>query len=341
MFKQNCSKNSFIIIVLICSILFHSQVQSQKLFGIDFTNNWSTAKTQFYNSGFTSKVNSNVMLLDYKNEILNDVYSYQFMFHGIYGTPNLLSYYKRLVDSIESQYGIPSENIKREAKYTTNNDFYYKVSNKDIQYYSKWNKSSLWNYIIQCEIKSDGNIYITLTDSSKYKTKKEILEQEEIRIKRETQLEESRIKIETAEKLRKTKLLMSKLSSQGIAIIDYQPYDISEVTDGTGFEIRLFNPTKKTIKYVNISMYGINPVGDKVLVDFKNTFINKVKCVGPIKPFEGAEYKWEYIWLNDLVETVKLISLNIQYMDGSIRNYTDFKNIILKEDEIELLKDNQ
>jgi hypothetical protein len=330
--------------VSICVFIFFftsNETKSQKLFGIDFTNNWSTAKTQFYNSGFTSKVNSNVMLLDYKNEILNDVYSYQFMFHSIYGTPNLLSYYKQLVDSIESQYGIPSENIKREAAYTTNNDFYYKVSNKDIQYYSKWNKSSLRNYIIQCEIKSDGNIYITLTDSSRYKTKKEILEQEEMRIKRETELEESRIKIETAEKLRKTKLLMSRLSSQGIAIIDYQAFDVSDVTEGTGFEIRLFNPTKKTIKYVSISFYGINPVGDKVQVEFKNTYINKVKCVGPIKPFEGAEYNFEYQWFNDLVQSVKLVSLNIQYMDGSIRNYSDFKNIILNEDEIELLNDFQ
>ncbi len=326
---------------LLFFIVISNQANTQKLFGVDFTNNWTSAKVQFYNSGFTARVNRNVMLLDYKNEIVNDVYSYQFMFHSINGVPNLISYYNLLVDSIESQYGVPSENINREINFTTNNDFYYKVSNKDIQYFSKWNKSSLWNYIVQCEIKSDGNIYITLTDSSRYKTKKEILEQEEIRIKRETELEESRIKIETAEKLRKTKLLMSRLSSQGIAIIDYQAFDVSDVTEGTGFEIRLFNPTKKTIKYVSISFYGINPVGDKVQVEFKNTYINKVKCVGPIKPFEGAEYNFEYQWFNDLVQSVKLVSLNIQYMDGSIRNYTDFKNIILKEEEIELLKENQ
>lgn len=294
---------------------------------------------QFYNSGFTSKINRNVMLLENKNEVVNDVYSYQFMFYGINGVPNLLSYYNLLVDSIKSQYGEPSIRINTDTKYNSKNDFYFKVSNKDIQYYSRWNKSTSWNYFIECEIKSDGNVYITLTDSTLYKSKKEILEAEALRNKKEIELEELRLKEEAIETQKKLKLLKSKLLNQGIAIIDYQAFDVSDVTEGTGFEIRLFNPTKKTIKYVSISFFGINPVGDKVLVEFKNTYINKVKCVGPIKPFEGAEYNFEYQWFNDLVKSVKLISLSIQYMDGSIRNYTDFKNIILNEDEIELLKD--
>lgn len=54
-------------------------------------------------------------------------------------------------------------------------------------------------------------------------------------------------------------------ASKGVTLWDYTLYDESEYTDGTSFEIKLYNPTKKIIKYCWISLTGYNPVEDKII----------------------------------------------------------------------------
>ena len=44
------------------------------------------------------------------------------------------------------------------------------------------------------------------------------------------------------------------LSSKGISIYSWGVYDESEYTDGTSIRFTFYNPTQKTIKYVNISL---------------------------------------------------------------------------------------
>jgi hypothetical protein len=313
---------------MVCCLLSYSQLNSQKLFGIDFINKWDNVDKNFNKSKLTSKIFKNAILFINKNENIEDVYSYDIQFLN-YGEPsNSIDNYRMIVDSIISQHGKQSEKIERNDYNFNRNSFLYKVSNDEIKYYSKWNKSPKWNYTIEASIKSDGNVYLTITDSSKIKTKEEI---DSILLERER-------KEEALREIR-GKNLISSLQKAGIAIMEYTAFDNSEYTDGTGFRIKFFNPTKKTIKYINISFVGINTVNDKVLNKYGGSYINNVRCVGPIKQYEEAEFEWDYVWFTDIVETVKLVSIKVQYMDGTIRTITDFKNIIVKEDEqIYLLK---
>lgn len=334
-------------IIIFYFIISSKLCYSQKLYGIDFVNNWDNARTEFYNIGFTKKINQNVNLYQTKGKYSNDIYKYEFVFHSINVVQDALSIFKSINDSISSGHGVPDIKIEKNPySNLTANGFYFKVFNKEIQYFAKWNKSSKWKYTIECELKSDKSIQITLIDSTLLKTKEEVEKINEIKRLEEERInrikvleEETRLKNEEKVRLKKVNELKQFIEKQGFAIVDYEAFDMSSYTDGTGFRIKVFNPTKKTIKYISISLYGINPVGDKVRAKFSDTYLNKVKCVGPIKPFEGGEYEWDYLWHNDLVESIKLVSISIQYMDGTIKNYNSFKNIILTEDQINFLED--
>ena len=112
--------------------------------------------------------------------------------------------------------------------------------------------------------------------------------------------------------MEKAKKLFEKCKSNGIAIIDYSLFDESEYTNGTGYRISFFNTSKKTIKYVWLTLSGYNPVKDLVAT-------KTVKCVGPIEYDTNGEYTFNYVWNTDLVETVKLANIKIQYMDGTFK----------------------
>lgn len=107
-----------------------------------------------------------------------------------------------------------------------------------------------------------------------------------------------------------------KSSKQGLAILNYRVTDESEYTDGTGFEIDIFNSTKKTIKYITLTILGYNAVNDKV-----GTPIVK-KCIGPIDPGERGKYVFDYVWLTDIVNSCKITNVKIQYMDNSFKTIT-------------------
>jgi hypothetical protein len=316
------------ILILSLFIFLSSQLKAQKIFGIDFVNKWDNVEKQFDIIKKKSKINSSIFLVTNNNESIEDTYSYDIWFYNLNEPSELINNYKIIIDSITSQHGIQSEKIEKNDYNFNSNNFLYRVSNDEIKYYSKWNKTSKWKYTIETMIKSDGNIHIIITDSSKIKSKAEI---DSILFERE--------KKEEALRELRSKNLINSLQKAGLAILDYTAFDNSEYTDGTGFRIKFFNPSKKTIKYINISFIGINAVNDKVLNKYGGSYINNVKCVGPIKQYDEAEYEWDYIWFTDIVETVKLVSIKVQYMDGSIKTITDFKNIIVKEDEqIYLLK---
>jgi len=122
----------------------------------------------------------------------------------------------------------------------------------------------------------------------------------------------------------------------GLAILDWSFYDESEYTDGTGVKIKVYNPTRKTIKYLWFTFVGFNPVGDKI-IDRKRGSNITMKGVGPIKPNESGTYEYSYVWFTDLVETAKLIFVKIQYMDGSIKTITTPKKVMLSNDLYEIL----
>ncbi|MBK8635048.1 MAG: hypothetical protein IPN72_16365 [Saprospiraceae bacterium] len=118
---------------------------------------------------------------------------------------------------------------------------------------------------------------------------------------------------------------IKKCATDGIAIVSWGVQDESEYTDGTSLIIGFLNPTKKAIKYVWVDIVGYDPVGEKVIE--RGTSKKSVKCVGPIEPMETGTYEFEYVWFTDLVETAKLGTIKVQYMDNTFKT-------VLKPDKV-------
>jgi len=130
---------------------------------------------------------------------------------------------------------------------------------------------------------------------------------------------------------------LSGCKSKGLAILDWSFYDESEYTEGTSVKINVYNPTAKTIKYIWFTFAGYNPVGDKV-VDRRRGANITMKGVGPIKPEASGSYEYSYVWFTDMVETAKIITIKIQYMDGSFKTVANPKDIILPGKLYDLIK---
>ncbi len=111
----------------------------------------------------------------------------------------------------------------------------------------------------------------------------------------------------------------------GLSIISWNVYDQSEYTDGTGFRIKFYNPTKKTIKYITINLVGYNAVDDAVSSSGKYTL--SPKCVGPLEPDNAGSYDFEYLWFTDLVEYAKIKSIVVQYTNGTSKTISNISTI--------------
>ncbi|WP_407483481.1 energy transducer TonB [Elizabethkingia anophelis] len=94
-------------------------------------------------------------------------------------------------------------------------------------------------------------------------------------------------------------------------------YDTTGDKYSTGATIRIYNPLKKTIKYVWFTIAGVNPVGD--LVNSNGGFYKTVKGIGPIEYQKTGEWSFDYVWLTDVVVMIKIQSIRVQYMDNTVR----------------------
>lgn len=124
--------------------------------------------------------------------------------------------------------------------------------------------------------------------------------------------------------------------AKGLAILDWSFYDQSDYTEGTGVRIKIYNPTAKVIKYITFTFVAFNPVGDKITDKVRGSNIS-MKGVGPIKPGESGSYNYEYVWFTDLVESVRIMNIRIQYMDGTIKSVNNPKDIILSSEHYRIL----
>jgi len=120
----------------------------------------------------------------------------------------------------------------------------------------------------------------------------------------------------------------------GIGVISYV------ATSGystTGASFSIYNPSKKTIKYIWFTVAGENPVGD--LVQFsKGVYYKTLKAIGPVKTNSIADWSFEYVWFTDIVDYLRLTTIKIQYMDGSTRTIKYNKNMYIGETAYEYVK---
>ncbi|WP_260258100.1 energy transducer TonB [Elizabethkingia bruuniana] len=85
----------------------------------------------------------------------------------------------------------------------------------------------------------------------------------------------------------------------------------------TGATIRVYNPLKKTIKYVWFTIAGVNSVGD--LVNSNEGFYKTVKGIGPVGYQKTGEWSFDYVWLTGVVVVIKIQSIRVQYMDNTVK----------------------
>jgi len=122
---------------------------------------------------------------------------------------------------------------------------------------------------------------------------------------------------------------LKSCKAAGLSIYDWSYSDESEYTEGTSAKITVYNPTNKTIKYLWFSFVGFNPVGDKVIDRRSGTSVVTKKAVGPIAKGETGTYTFEYVWFTDIVETAKIASIKVLYMDGTEAIIKNPKSITL------------
>lgn len=137
--------------------------------------------------------------------------------------------------------------------------------------------------------------------------------------------------------LKKAFAFLDNTKTKGLAVLNWSYYDESEYTSGTSAKIEVYNPAKKTIKYIWFSFVGYNAVGD--VVSSKGQTIRTMKAVGPIKEKETGSYEFSYVWFSDLVQTAKLKAIKIQYMDGTFKLVPIPSSIILPKNLYNILND--
>lgn len=83
------------------------------------------------------------------------------------------------------------------------------------------------------------------------------------------------------------------------------------------------NKSKKTIKYLTWEGNAINAVGDMVPCDIRNYYSYRGKDTGPIKPGKTGGGTWSCAWYNWTAKKLKLVQIEIEYMDGSTETITE------------------
>ena len=109
--------------------------------------------------------------------------------------------------------------------------------------------------------------------------------------------------------IRVTKVAVSKPDSAG----------------GVELYFNYVNNSEKTIKYVTFGVTFYNAVGDVVTCQYKRDTINRCKDTGPFEKGQGRSGTWWH-WgdfYNWDIKSVKLVSLSIEYTDGTTRSLTD------------------
>ena len=124
-------------------------------------------------------------------------------------------------------------------------------------------------------------------------------------IKRLKELETEK---DSLDKIIEISAALKQMRLYGLGITDYS---VNGGDYSAGIKIELFNPNKKTIKYVYITLNPYNAVND--LTNNPKT----VRGIGPIKPNESASFEFEDVFYSRVIDKVKVSQIKLLFMDGS------------------------
>lgn len=106
----------------------------------------------------------------------------------------------------------------------------------------------------------------------------------------------------------------------------------------TGASFRIFNPSKKTIKYIWFTVGGENAVEDLVKLSNGN-YYTTLKGIGPIEPYGFGSWEFEYVWFTEIIEYLRINTIKIQYMDNSTRTIKYNENMYIGEEALDYYND--
>ena len=96
---------------------------------------------------------------------------------------------------------------------------------------------------------------------------------------------------------------------------------------GVSFSIDWFYyNTKKEIKYIYFTVVPYNAVGDRQYCDIRDYATFTGSSTGPISASSRPKkYHWENAWYNSTIDSLEIIKVRLEYMDGT--SYTFVKEI--------------
>lgn len=120
--------------------------------------------------------------------------------------------------------------------------------------------------------------------------------------------------------------------------IGFIKYNATSGYSSTGASFKIFNPSKKTIKYIWFTVAGENAVEDLVKLPGGN-YYTTLKGIGPIESYGFGSWEFDHVWFTDIVEYLRLSTIKIQYMDGSVRTVKYNENMYIGEKALDHFND--
>lgn len=96
-----------------------------------------------------------------------------------------------------------------------------------------------------------------------------------------------------------------------------------ELNSADGIEpyFTFFNSSKKTVKYVDLYFSVYNAVGDRCYLKYDNSYIGKIRGVGPVESFDSGYWSWNRAthYTSGAASEMKIVKIVVTYMDGSVK----------------------
>lgn len=109
-----------------------------------------------------------------------------------------------------------------------------------------------------------------------------------------------------------------------------------ELNSAEGIEpyFSYFNSSKKTIKYVDLFFSVYNAVGDRCYLKYDNSYVGRIRGVGPVEPFDSGSWQWDRAthYTTPDASEFRINKLVITYMDGTTKTLP--RNMILYDDDV-------
>lgn len=113
--------------------------------------------------------------------------------------------------------------------------------------------------------------------------------------------------------------------------IGFIKYNATEGYSSTGAYFKIFNASKKTIKYIWFTFAGENAVNDLVRLS-NGSYYTTAKGIGPLESYGVSTWSFDYVWFTDIVEYLRISTVKIQYMDGSVKTVKYNDDMYIGED---------